>query len=223
MNQKINMLTHRATVPAAAIWVIAAYIGAQMVADITSVKIGEVAGLAVDMGTFIYPLTFTLRDLVHKLLGKKNAQRLIIAAAVINVFMVLYTWWASTVPADSLSDPEGVFAASYSVVFGPLWRITAASIVAEIVSELADTEVYHWFVTKITRSYQWARVLVSNAVSVPIDNLIFAVGAFAPILGLSGSVPWSVVWEIFLFNLIVKFALTLISLPLIYFTTVDVD
>jgi xanthine/uracil permease len=39
----------------AAIIVIAAYIGAQMLADIASLKIGVVFGLAVDMGTFIYP------------------------------------------------------------------------------------------------------------------------------------------------------------------------
>lgn len=206
----------RPLVPAAAIWVIAAYIGAQMVADITSVKIGQVAGLAVDMGTFIYPITFTLRDLVHKVLGKRSAQRLIIAAAVVNLLMVLDTWWASTVPADPQSDPDGVFGTAYGLVFGPLWRITAASIVAEVISELADTEAYHWFVTRVSRGYQWARVLVSNGVSVPLDNLIFAVGAFGPVLGLSGSVPWPVVWEIFLFNLLVKFGLTVLSLPLIY-------
>ena len=53
-------------------------------------------------------------------------------------------------------------------------------------------------------------MLVSNSVSVPVDNLIFAVGAFGFIL------PWGVVWEIFLFNLIVKYAITVLSLPLIY-------
>ncbi|MDJ0753180.1 MAG: queuosine precursor transporter [Ardenticatenaceae bacterium] len=205
-------------VPAAAVLVIAAYIAAQMVADITSVKIGLVAGLAVDMGTFIYPITFTLRDLVHKVLGKRNAQILVVTAAVVNLLMVLYTWWASSVGSDPLADPTGDFFSAYQMVFGPLWRITIASILAEVVSELADTEMYHWFVTRISRNYQWARVLVSNAVSVPLDNLIFAVGAFAPILGLADAVPWSVVWEIFIFNLIVKFALTLLTLPLIYLT-----
>jgi hypothetical protein len=47
-------------------------------------------------------------------------------------------------------------------------------------------------------------------VSVPVDNLIFAVGAFAFTL------PWGVVWEIFFFNLVVKGIVTLLSLPLIY-------
>lgn len=206
-------------VPRIAVIVIAAYVAAQMIADITSVKIGEIAGLAVDMGTFIYPITFTLRDLVHKVLGKRNAQLLIIVAAVINLFMVLYAAWAAGIPSDPLSDPDGSFGAAYSMVFGPLWRITLASIVAEVVSELVDTEAYHWFVTKITRDKQWARVLVSNSISVPIDNAIFAIGAFGALPGLQDhflTAPWSVVWEIFLFNLIVKFGVTLLSLPLIY-------
>jgi len=63
-----------------AIIIIAAYIAAQMLSDIASLKIGVVAGLAVDMGTFIYPITFTLRDLVHKTLGKRSAQLLINSA-----------------------------------------------------------------------------------------------------------------------------------------------
>ncbi|OUC06746.1 hypothetical protein RY27_19115, partial [Litorilinea aerophila] len=79
-----------AAIPAAAVIVVAAYIGAQMLSDIASLKIGVVAGLAVDMGTFIYPITFTLRVVVHKLLGKLNAQVLIVIAGIINLFMAGY-------------------------------------------------------------------------------------------------------------------------------------
>jgi hypothetical protein len=202
-------------VPVAAVIVVACYIGAQMLADITSLKIGIVAGYAVDMGTFIYPITFTLRDLVHKTLGKRNAQALIIMAAAINLFMAAYLAWAASVP----SDPSWGLGAEFSAVLGPLWRIVIASILAEVVSELIDTEVYHWFVTRITERYQWARVLLSNSVSVPVDNLIFAVGAFGALPFLQDhflTLPWAVVGQIFVFNLIVKYGMTLISLPLIY-------
>ncbi len=189
-----------------AVAVVAAYIAAQMVADIASLKIGVVFGLAVDMGTFVYPVTFTLRDLVHKLLGKRNAQFLIVNAAAINLLMALYLMWAASVP----SDPAWGLGAEFAAILAPVWRIVIASITAELVSELLDTEVYHWFVTRVTRRHQWLRVLTSNAASVPIDNLIFAVLAFG------WALPWSVVWQIFLVNLIVKFAVTLLSLPLIY-------
>lgn len=192
--------------PAAAVIVVAAYIAAQMLSDIASLKIGVVWGWAVDMGTFIYPITFTLRDLVHKLLGKRNAQVLIITAGVINLVMSGYLLWAASVP----SDPAWGLGAEFTLILAPVWRIALASIAAELVSELLDTEVYHWFVTRVTRRYQWLRVLTSNSVSVPVDNVIFAVGAFGWLL------PWMVVWEIFLVNLIVKYAVTLVSLPLIY-------
>ncbi len=201
----------------AAIIVTAAYVGAQMVADIASLKIGVVLGLAVDMGTFIYPITFTLRDMVHKTLGKRNAQTLIVTAAVINLVMAAYLAWAATVP----SDPTWGLGDSFSAILGPVWRIVIASILAEIVSELLDTELYHWFVTRVTTRYQWARVLLSNSISIPIDTLIFTVVAFGPLPGLANdplSLPWATVWQIFLFNVAVKFAVTLVSLPLIYAT-----
>lgn len=196
------------SVPRLAVIVVAAYIAAQMLSDIASLKIGVVAGLAVDMGTFIYPITFTLRDVVHKVLGKKNTRVLIITAGVINLLMSAYLLWTARVPGD----PQWGLNDEYAAILAPVWRIVIASIVAELVSELLDTEIYHWFVTRITTRYQWARVLVSNSVSVPVDNILFAVGAFG------FSLPWSVVWEIFLVNLLVKYGITLLSLPLIYVT-----
>ena len=201
------------TIPAAtgaissvAVVVVAAYIGAQMLSDIASVKIGMVAGLAVDMGTFIYPITFTLRDVVHKTLGKQLTRTLIITAAAINLFMALYLMWAAAVP----SDPSWGLGEQFAAILAPFWRIVVASIFAEVISELLDTEVYHWWVTRVTQRYQWLRVLLSNSISVPVDNLIFALGAFAFVL------PWEVVWLIFIFILLVKYGVTLLSLPLIY-------
>ncbi|MCP4362914.1 MAG: queuosine precursor transporter [Chloroflexi bacterium] len=202
-------------VPRAIIYIVSAYVAAQMLADISSVKIGLVGGLAVDMGTFIYPITFTLRDVAHKLMGKRNTQVLILTAAVVNIVMALYLMWTATIPGD----PSWGMNEAYNAILGPLWRIVFASIVAEVVSEFVDTEVYQWFVTKVTTRYQWARVATSNAVSVPLDSLIFAVLAFAPLPGLEDhflSLPWAVVGQIFVFNMIVKYAVTLVSMPLIY-------
>jgi uncharacterized integral membrane protein (TIGR00697 family) len=193
-------------IPRVAVIAVAAYIAAQMLSDIASLKIGVVANRAVDMGTFIYPITFTLRDVVHKVLGKRNTRVLIVSAGVINLLMAGYLLWAASVP----SGPEWGLGAEFSAILAPVWRIVIASIIAEVVSELVDTEVYHLFVTRITTRYQWARVLASNSVSVPLDNVIFAVGAFA------FDLPWPVVWDIFLVNLMVKYIVTVVSLPLIY-------
>src|SRR5690606_33450509 len=157
-----------------AVIVVGAYVGAQVIADVTSLKLGTVAGRAVDMGTFVYPITFTLRDVAHKVLGRRAARTLVLTAAAVNVVMALYLQWAAAAP----SDASYALGEEFSAVLAPLWRITLASIAAEVVSGLVDTEVYHWFVSRVTTRHQWARVAVSNAVSVPIDNVIFAVGAF---------------------------------------------
>ena len=193
---------------------VASYIAAQMVADIASLKIGSVAGRAIDMGSFIYPITFTLRDLVHKNFGKKTTQTLIVLAAVINGLTVLYLMWSASITPD----PESFGGVEFDAVFSPLWRIVVASIVAELASELVDTEVYDWFVSKVTRKKQWARVLVSNAVSVPLDNILFVLIAFSPVnfLGAPLVDSWSTSLDIFVLNLTIKFSVTLVSLPLIY-------
>lgn len=198
-----------------AIVAVGAYVGAQVIADVASLKIGTVADRAVDMGTFIYPITFTLRDVVHKALGRRSARVLVVTAAGVNVFMAFYLQWAARAPSD-VSYPLG---AEFEAIFAPLWRITIASIVAEVVSELVDTEVYHWFVRRVTTRHQWARVAVSNGVSIPIDNVIFAVGAFGAIPGFADhalTLPWSAVWDIFVVNLTIKALVSAVSIPLIY-------
>ena len=147
-----------------AIAAVGAYVGAQVIADVASLKIGIVAGRAVDMGTFIYPITFTLRDVVHKALGTPGGphardhrgRRERVHGAVPAVGGPGAE--RRLVPARRRSSRP---------CWRPLWRITVASIVAEVVSELVDTEVYHWFVTRVTTRHQWARVAVSNAVSMP--------------------------------------------------------
>lgn len=197
----------------AALISVGVYIGCQVIAQVTSLKIGLVLDRAVDMGTFVYPITFTLRDLVHKTAGRQAARTMILTSAAVNLFLAAYLAWTVRVP----SDPTWGLGDAYADVLGPIWRIVLASLVAMVISELIDTEVYHWWVTKVTTGKQWARVLVSNAVSVPIDNAIFAVGAFAslPLLR-SGGLDWATVWDIFFVNLVWKGLVSVASIPLIY-------
>jgi uncharacterized integral membrane protein (TIGR00697 family) len=196
---------------ATGIVVVSAYIGAQMVADIASLKIALVGPLSVDGGTFVYPLTFTLRDLVHKLLGKRAARTLIVAAAVINLVMAATFAFVTWLPAD----PEWGLQAEFAAILGPVWRIVLASIAAEVVSELLDTEIYALWVRRVAVRHRWARpqwlrVLSSNLVSLPVDSLIFAWGAFGGVL------PAATVWSIFLANVLIKLVVSLLSMPGIY-------
>ena len=82
----------------AAILVSVLYVAAQMMSDIASLRIVMIAGYSIDAGTFIYPLTFTLRDMVHKVAGIKAARILILTAAGINIFMALLFRVVSLLP-----------------------------------------------------------------------------------------------------------------------------
>jgi uncharacterized integral membrane protein (TIGR00697 family) len=188
------------------ILVTSAYIAAQILADITSLKIISLAGFSMDAGTLIYPITFTLRDMVHKIAGKKAARVTIAAAGGFNLFMAGLFWLVSRLPYD----PAAGVQPDWDSVLAPVWRIVIASIAAELISELVDTEIYQLWVSKVTRKYQWLRVLTSNAVSLPLDSLIFVWGAFG------GVYTAAVVWSIFMANIILKGAVTILSLPFIY-------
>ena len=197
--QKRDLLT-------AAILVSVLYVAAQMMSDIASLRIVMIAGYSIDAGTFIYPLTFTLRDMVHKVAGIKAARILILTAAGINIFMALLFKVVSLLPPDLTIGLQEEF----GLVLSPIWRIVAASIIAEVVSELIDTEGYRIWVEKVTKKYQWARVLFSNLLSIPIDSFLFSFLAFWRLF------PTSVVISIFISNMIIKGITTIVSIPGIY-------
>ena len=182
------------------------YVAAQMLADVTALRILSIAGLSVSGGTLIYPITFTLRDLVHKVSTAGIARILIFASAAINLFMALLFWLVAELPADLAVGEQ----AEFGMVLAPVFRITIASIVAEVVSELIDTEMYEVWVRRFAQRWQWGRVLASNAVSVPVDTALFTVLAFWGVL------PTEVMLSLFLSNILVKFAVTFVSIPGIY-------
>ena len=191
--------------------IISSYIAAQIISDIGSLKIAVIdlpflGSQAIDGGTFIYPITFTLSDVIHKIFGKRTAQKVILLAAVINVIMALFFAFITWLPAD----PTWNLQSSFASVIGPIWQIVFASIVAEVVSELMDTEAYSFFVNRITKRYQWLRVLFSNAIAIPIDSIIFAFIAFYGVL------PIAIIWSIVLTNIVIKGFVTILSLPAIY-------
>jgi hypothetical protein len=188
------------------ILVTSAYIAAQILSDISSLKIVQFAGFSMDAGTLIYPLTFTIRDLVHKVAGKNGARTVIVTAAAVNLGMAGLFWIVGGLPYDPGAGPQP----DWNSVLSPVWRIVIASILAEVISEFVDTEIYHLWITRVTERYQWARVLSSNAVSIPLDSLIFVWAAFG------GELPNAIVWSIFQANVVVKGAVTVLGLPLIY-------
>ena len=185
----------------------AAYVSAQLLADITSLRIVDIGGFAMDGGTLIYPITFTLRDMVHKVAGKRVARTLIFASAAINLVMAGLFWIVTNMNLIPDTGPQSEL---FGDVLGPVWRIVFASIVAEVISELIDTEIYSRWVNTFGERMQWGRVLSSNVVAIPIDSVMFVLIAFA------GVFEGALLVDIIRTNILIKGVVTLISIPLIY-------
>lgn len=190
------------------------YVGCQAIADIGATKIMDIAGVTMPAGTLIFALTFTLRDLIHKRLGKEWATAAIVTAGVVNVLQAGYLAFVAKIPSAVFFS----FGEAWTSIFALVPAITIGSILAEVISELVDTQVYHYWMTRFGSWPQWTRVLASNVVSLPLDSFIFGVLAFwvlpqflgghamtfgQSMLAVSGQITW-------------KAAVTVISMPLIY-------
>jgi hypothetical protein len=130
------------------------YIAAVLIANYTAVWFIPlpIFGL-VAVGTLIFGATFTARDYTHRL-GRPYVYTMIGVSALA--------------------------AAGLSIVGAVSWRIILASVIAIILSETADTEIYQRLLAR-----PWlVRVTGSNLVSIPADSLLFNAVAFAGVFAL---------------------------------------
>lgn len=182
------------------------YVAAQMVADISGLRDLVLFGFGVSAFSIAYPLTFTLRDMAHKLAGPFVARTLIIAAAVIYLIVQAFFAIISGLPPE-LTPEESV---ALGELLTPEWRILLAAVVASVLSQLADTEVYTRWVERFGGEYQWGRVLVSNLIGIPLDRVIFLLIAFL------GAWTGEELVAGFIGTTIVRLVFGIISIPGIY-------
>lgn len=184
------------------IFLIGLYIACELIANVTASKQIVLAGITVPAAVFIYALTFTLVDLVNEKLGKDGARKVVYTAFVANLLLAGYTQLAIVMPSAPFYQGQESFVS----VFGSTPRIVGASLLAYMVSSLIDIEVFAWWRQKVGK-YRWARVLASNAVSTLVDSVVFISGAFAGIFPILPLIQG---------QYIVKMAVTVVSIPLIY-------
>ena len=182
------------------------YVVTQMLADITHLRELAIAGISVTAFSIVYPLTFTLRDMAHKLAGANVARTLIITSAVIYLLAQLFFWIISALPPEMTADERTALGALLSTE----WRFLLAAVVATIVSQLADTEIYSWWMKRYGDEKQWGRVLLSNVIGIPLDRILFLLLAFAGTASLDG------MWEMFFGITLIRLVFGLISIPGIY-------
>jgi len=184
------------------------YTLAVMLANLTATlflpfEIAPGTGILVSVGTLVFGITFTQRDRMHRL-GRPFVYKVIFLTAILNLIMLtslryfwgehLLTWlqetgWTWPAEATAMLVENG-------------WRVFVASVLAIVVAESADTEIFHLY-----RERSWiGRVTRSNAVSIPIDSVLFNLIAFAG----SAYFPPLVLAKVILGEILAKFLVGLI-------------
>jgi uncharacterized integral membrane protein (TIGR00697 family) len=157
------------------------YTLAILVANLTATlfmpfEIAPGTGILVSVGTLVFGVTFTQRDRMHER-GRPFVYKVIALSALLNLAMLVSfsTLWGGAVLAFFAEREWTWLHDSAAMLKDNGWRVFAASFLAIIIAESADTEVFHYY-----RNHSWiARVFRSNAVSIPVDSILFNLVAFA--------------------------------------------
>jgi queuosine precursor transporter len=199
------------------------YLFFSLAGNIAATKVTYFGSLVMDAG-FIYSLTFTWRDLIHKQLGQRAAITTIWMAACINLLAALYFQIVVLLPAQvdwANNGGQTAWAFLFGIInstgtgwqsiFSLQMRIVLGSILTALLAELIDTKVYQLWTTGPRNMWpQWTRVFASNAVSIPVDSVLFPLIAFTGIVGIDalGQMIWT--------NIIVKAIITILVFWTIY-------
>ena len=180
---------------------------ATIIANIQTVKMVNLFSLETALGTVVYASTFLATDILNEKYGKDKARKAIIYgfAAMISmtIFMTLALLYK---PSESDFGNE-----SLKTIFTFNIRITIASILAFITSQMCDTYLYN--LLKKKSKFLWVRNNLSTMVSQIIDTVIFVIITYIGIMDLK------TLFEMTIFMYIFKFVIAILDTPFMYIST----
>ncbi len=124
--------------------------------------------LAVAVGVLPYPITFLCTDFISELYGRKRANWVVAVGFMLNLWVMLVLWvgglWPGFEPAGQ--EGTGVFFEVRTLAFGAV----AASMVAYLVAQLVDVQVFHFWKRVTNGKHLWLRNNGSTLVSQLVDT-----------------------------------------------------
>jgi uncharacterized integral membrane protein (TIGR00697 family) len=197
-------------------WLIAltgTFILTMSLADIAATKFITIGNTVAPGGIFLFSIIFVVRDMLHRLMGEQYVKKVIYVAAALNIAMALYFYWITTFNAPARMTN----ADAWNQIFTLAPAIVIGSIIAAVISQLVNTIAYQrlWD----AGAPLWARVIGSNAISLPIDSILFAGLAFAILPPLFGGTPLpadALLARIISGQIVIKAIIMLAMTPLVY-------
>lgn len=154
--------------------------GTLLISNLSAIKLWDLAGIAVDGGLVLFPLTYILGDLIVEIFGKKRAKEVVYAGFLINLIAVVVFYIVIALPAYPGWDMQD----AYAMVLGFSPRIILGSLAAFVSSNLLNNYLFVKMKNSdglFARSFI-ARALGSSAVAHILDSAVFETIAFIGVL-----------------------------------------
>lgn len=177
---------------------------ATIISNIETIKLVNLFGIESTLGTVLYGSTFLATDILNEKYGKQYAIKALLVGFVAMITMVVITSLMllyEPSPSDFANE-------SLEVIFDLNIRITIASILGFITSQLIDTCLYDWL--KKQKKQLWIRNNISTIVSQFIDTIIFVVIVYV------GKVSFNTLVSIIVSMYIFKFVIAIFDTPFMY-------
>jgi queuosine precursor transporter len=125
-------------------------------------------------GILFFPVSYVIGDVLTEVYGYSRARRCIWVGFAALIFMAFMSWVVvSLPPADGWPNQP-----AYEAVFGQVWRIVAASIIAFWAGELVNSFVLAKMKILTRGKHLWSRTIGSTFFGQAVDSVIFYPVAF---------------------------------------------
>ena len=153
----------------------------------------------------IFPLSYIFGDILTEVYGYRQARKIIWLGFFCNLIAVLAFWVAGQIPALD-SDVQN----AYERILGYTPRILAASFLAYLVGEFANSFVLAKMKIKTKGRFLWTRTIGSTLVGEGLDSTVFIIIAFG------GMFSWPLIIGIILTHWLVKTGYEVVATPFTY-------
>ena len=186
--------------------VVALFVTALITANITAVKLIGVFGLVLPAAVIVFPISYICGDVLTEVYGYRAVQRVIWLGFFCNLLAVAAIYLGGILPAAPFWQDQG----AYEAILGYTPRILAASFLAYLVGEFANSYVLARMKVATDGRWLWSRTIGSTLVGQGLDSLVFILLAFA------GTIPLGVMISAVVAQWLVKSAYEVLATPLTY-------
>ena len=180
---------------------------------------GQTGSLSFTAGTLLWPIVFVFTDVINEFYGKRGVRFIswLAAGLILYAFAFAYaaihlapaSWWVGVAKDQGVPDYQAAFAA----IFGQGMWIIVGSLVAFLVGQLIDVQVFHRIRARTGERHAWLRATGSTAVSQLVDSFVVLYIAF--VIG-PQQWPTSLFLAVGSLNYVYKMLAAIALIPLLY-------